>query len=193
MAASSNPTVARAGALARFGGPAVWGLALVLMLLPFVSVACDTPGGFGRMEAGGTTAWSGYDLAFGTPPNVDETHLRPAAEQQTDDIGVQPLILAGAIALAAAIVLAAARPAVAAVLGLVAAAALVIGELLARSEIVDLVAAQATESFPPGTSAGDHVAIGIGFWAATVLALLGAALVWLGSRHRGAAAPGAGP
>ena len=169
--------------LASIGGPASWALALAVMLLPFVSVSCDTPGGFGRMEAGGTTEWSGFDLAFGSAPSVDESHLRPAAEQQSDDVGVQPLILVGALALAVAIVIVALRPAVAAVLGLVAAVAIVVGTLLARSEVTDLVAAQATETFPPGTSAGDHVAVGLGFWAATALALVGAAMAALGSRR----------
>lgn len=179
--------------LATIGGPAAWGLALLMMLLPFVSVSCDTPGGFGRMEAGGTTAWSGYDLALGTGPSIDESHLRPVAEQQSDDLGWQPVVLAGAVALAAALVLVAVRPALAAVLGVAAAALIVIGGLVARSELVDLVATQATESFPPGTSAGDHVAIGAGFWGTTVLALLGAGLAALGSRAAPRPGDDAGP
>lgn len=164
--------------LVTIGSPASWGLALLVMILPFLSVSCDTPGGFGRMEAGGTTTWSGADLVFGTAPSVDESHLRPPAEQQSDDIGWQPILALGALAIAAALVVVFVRPRIAAGLGAAGAALLVIGELVARSEVVDLVTEQ-VETLPPGGTPSDHVAIGIGFWASVVLALIGAALAAL--------------
>ncbi len=171
---------------ASIGSPAAWALALVLCFLPFLSVSCDTPGGFGRMEAGGTTTWSGFDLAVGSSPSVDEANLRPSAEQQPDDLGWQPTIAIGLLSLAAALVLASLRRWQAAMVAGFAGAILVaIGSMVARSELVDMVAAQATEPFAAGTSAGDHVALGVGFWIVVVLALLGSVLAALGAKQSG--------
>jgi hypothetical protein len=73
------------------------------LVLPFVTVSCDAPGGFGRAEPGGTTTYSGVDLVSGGGPTVDK--LLPAAQQHGDRLGVQPLavvfvllLVAGAVA-----------------------------------------------------------------------------------------------
>jgi hypothetical protein len=172
--------------VARFGSPVTLFLALVLFALPFLSVSCDAPGGYGKMSAGGTTTYTGLDLATGAAPSVDEDHLRPPAEQQSDDLGVQPLIALAALAVLGAIVVPfmAARhgrlSALLAVLGLV---LLAIGTLLARATLVDRVAEQATAPFASGKSAGDYVKLGIGFWIVSGFIFLGAVFGELGRRR----------
>src|SRR3954453_8421168 len=85
--------------IARIGSPITLALALVLFALPFLSVSCDAPGGYGRMNAGGTTTYTGLDLAFGTAPSVDADHLRNPTQQQSDDLGVQLLVALAAVAI----------------------------------------------------------------------------------------------
>lgn len=171
--------------VARVASPATLALALVLFLLPFLSVSCDTPGGYGRMNVGGTTSYSGLDLATGSAPSVDDDHLRPAAEQQSDDLGVQPLVALAAIAIAGSLVFSRIKtryrllPAVIAGVGAV---LVVIGSLLARASLVDRVAEQTRAPFPDGKSAGAYVTVGIGFWLVWILAVLGTGLAALGAR-----------
>lgn len=163
----------------------MWVLALLLCFLPFLSVSCDTPGGFGRMEAGGTTTWSGLDLAVGSTPSVDEANLRPAAEQQSDDLGWQPVVAIGILTLAGAVVLTVfKRWRAAAIAGFGAAGLLVIGELTARSKLVDMVALQVTEPFHQGKTAGDHVSLGTGFWLVIFLTMTGSLLALFGKKSQ---------
>ena len=171
--------------IARVTSPATLVLALVLFLLPFLSVSCDAPGGYGRMQPGGTTAYSGVDLMTGSAPSVDDDRLRPETEQQPDELPAQPLLLLAAAAIVAAIAnpfARATRRRLAAVVAALGAAVLVIGMLVARATLVDRVAEHATQPFPAGKSAGDYVKIGIGFWLATALSLVGSALGAFGSR-----------
>jgi len=44
--------------------PSTLALALLVFLLPFLSVSCDAPGGFGRVAQGGTTSDTGVELAI---------------------------------------------------------------------------------------------------------------------------------
>ena len=171
--------------VARVGSPVTLALAFVLFLLPFLSVSCDAPGGYGRMSAGGTTTYTGLDLALGSSPSVDKDHLRPAAEQQSDDLGVQPLVAVAALGVLAAVVLplvSARRRRLSALLAALSAALLVVGTLLARATLVDRVAEQMTVPFPAGKSAGDYVRWGIGFWIVFGLIVVGAALGAFGAR-----------
>jgi hypothetical protein len=186
VATSKGPAVNR---VLRLASPTTLALALLLFVLPFLSVSCDSPGGYGRMSSGGTTSYSGVDLAFGSAPSIDQDHLRPAAERQSDDIGVQPVVTVAALAIAAALALAfftGRNRRFSAVLAAVGAALLVIGTLLARSSLVDRVAEQSTVPFAQGKSAGDYVGLGIGFWVVPILALIGAALGALSSRRTSA-------
>ncbi|MEO8692387.1 MAG: hypothetical protein ABI658_02660 [Acidimicrobiales bacterium] len=171
--------------VARVGSPVTLALAFILFLLPFLSVSCDSPGGYGRMSGGGTTTYTGFDLAIGSSPTVDDEHLRPAAEQQSDDLGVQPLVAVAALLTLAAIVVpfvSARRRPLSALLAGLSAALLVIGILLARATLVDRIAEQATVPFPSGKSAGDYVRWGIGFWIVLALMVLGAAFGLIGAR-----------
>jgi hypothetical protein len=172
--------------VARVGSPVTLALAFVLFLLPFLSVSCDAPGGYGRMSPGGTTTYTGLDLAMGSLPSVDNKHLRPAAEQQSDDLGVQPLVTLAALGALAAVVLplvSARRRRLTAPLSALSALLLVVVTLLARATLVDRVAEHATVPFPTGKSAGDYVRWGIGFWIVFALIALGAALGAIGARR----------
>lgn len=163
--------------LARFGSPAILAAALLLFLLPFLVVSCDIPGGYGRMSAGGTTSYSGVNLAIGSSPSIDEERLRPAAEQESDALGAQPLVTLAAAGLLVALALAVmARWVPAAAIATASAVALVIGLLVARSSLVDHVARQAAAPLPAGKTAGDYVVIANGFWLSVGLAVVGAAL-----------------
>ena len=171
--------------VARVGSPVTLALAFVLFLLPFLSVSCDAPGGYGRVGSGGTTAYTGLDLAMGSSPKVDDEHLRPVTSQRSDDLGVQPLVALAALGVLAAILLAvlpAHRYRLSALLAALSAALLAVGTLLARATLVDRVAEQATVPYPAGKSAGDYVKWGIGFWLVFVLIVLGAALGAIGAR-----------
>ena len=179
---SQVPVITR---VARVCSPVTLALAFVLFLLPFLSVSCDAPGGYGRMSPGGTTTYTGLDLAMGSSPSVDNDHLRPAAEQQSDDLGVQPLVAFAALGALAAVVLplvSARRRRLSALLAALSAALLVVGTLVARATLVDRVAKQATVPFPTAKSAGDYVRWGIGFWIVFALIALGAALGAIGAR-----------
>jgi hypothetical protein len=180
---SHVPAITR---VARVGSPVTLALAFVLFLLPFLSVSCDAPGGYGRVRAGGTTTYTGLDLAMGSLPSVENDHLRPAAEHQSDDLGVQPLVAIAALGVLAAVVLplvSARRRRLSVLLAALSAAVLVVGTLLARATLVDRVAEQATVPFPTGKSAGDYVRWGIGFWIVVALIALGAALGAIGARR----------
>ncbi len=166
--------------IALVGSPVTYALALLLFLMPFLSASCDAPEGYGRTTTGGTTSYTGLDLALGTEPTVDDDHLRPVSEQAGDDLGMQPVMLAAAIgvvvALAAALV--AKRYKVSAVAGALTVVALVIGLLLARASLVDKLGDQ-TAAIPPGKSASDYVAVEAAFWLTTVLTALGAAMSFI--------------
>lgn len=170
---------------ARIASPATLGLALILFVLPFLSVSCDAPGGYGRAKAGGTTTYSGLALMTGGAPSVDDDKLRPDAEQQSDELPAQPLLALAALAIVGAIVIplvSTARRRLAAMIGALGAVLIVVGMLVARATLVDRVAEQATVAFPAGKSAGDYVKVGIGFFIVTVLTIVGSALSALASR-----------
>jgi hypothetical protein len=160
-------------AIARYASPT--GLALVLLSFGggFLLVSCDTPGGYGRVHRGGTTSYSGFQLATGQEPKIDEERLRPEAKQQPDRLPVQPLVAVSAICVVVAggIVLAAKRHRhlLTSAFAVGAAGTLGAGVLHARTLLVDRVAAQATEPLPRGRTAADYVQIGGPFWIALIL------------------------
>jgi hypothetical protein len=165
-------TVRRAAA-SRLLTPSGLGLALICLLFGFLAVSCDTPGGYGRTGQGGSTTYTGLDLAAGTPPTIDPGHVSPELATRTDDLGWHPAILLAAIAIAVGMVAGAGRfrlrrrvvvAATAAALVL-----LVAGELIARDRLVDQVAAQVRRPLPAGREPADYVTVGSGFTGALVL------------------------
>ena len=173
--------------IASVGSSAFLLLALAVFMLPFMSVSCDIPGGYGRAAPGGTSEYSGFDLATGSAPSVDTDHLRPVDEQQSDELGVQPILALAAIALAVALALSLTRSRLrrfSAVLGTGAVILLTLGEWIARGQLIDNVAAQQREPFLAGESAADFVDVGLGFLASLVFATVGTALALFATRSR---------
>lgn len=165
----------RMSVLGRSVSPAALVLALACFLLPFVAVSCDTPGGFGRVSQGGTTSYTGGQLATGGTPHVTRDHLKPAGQQRDDRLGVQPFaVLAGLLALgglAANLSLRRRRGEATATAAVAAAVALIAAELIARRELVFRVAEQAGLS---RSQAADHVQTQRGFWLCLSMLLLAA-------------------
>lgn len=158
----------------RFTSPAFLVLALACFVLPFIAVSCDTPGGYGRSTAGGTTSFTGLDLITGGSPEVTADHIRPVAEQRPDALDWQPLMaLAGVLMLggvAAAVGLRRRRGEVTAAVTVSAAIVLGLAQLRARSVLTSQVAEQTGLSH---RDAAQHVATQYGFWICLIL-LLGA-------------------
>jgi hypothetical protein len=154
-------------------------LAGLCFVLPFVTVSCDAPGGYGRAAAGASTAYSGIDLAVGGQPDVDGA-LRPPAARQPDRLPVQPLALAGLLlVLAGAVVVGTVRAArtrrgTAGVLAVAGAAAVAAAVTTAQAVVETRLVEQLTVPMPAGHRAGDYVATGRGAGLClTLLAVLG--------------------
>jgi hypothetical protein len=169
-------------------------LAGLCFLLPFALVSCDAPGGYGRVKAGGSTTYTGVDLATGDEPDVTRTHLRPAAEQREDQLPPQPLVIAAfalILAGAAAVILFrdpnVRRPTVA-LAGAIAAVFLAAAALAVPATLEARLQEQLTAPMPAGKSAADFVHVGNGLWLSLVLVCLAAvanAVAWLlGKRRR---------
>ena len=168
----------RGAAASRLFTPAGLCLALICFLFGFLAVSCDTPGGYGRTGQGGTTTYSGLDLAIGTAPTIDPGRVDAEFQSRSDLIGWQPAIALAALAIMVGVVAGASamsrRRMV--VVGSTAAAAalLVLGELLAHHRLTGQVADQLREPLPPGKTPGDYVVVGGGF--TTALAILAVVL-----------------
>ena len=156
-------------------------LVAMLFLVPFVTVSCAAPGGYGRAAAGATTNYSGVDLAVGGSPSVDGG-LRPPAERQPDELPVQPIatlallvVIAGAVVVARVRAVRARRLSAA---GTAFAAAVLVGSAVASAQalVEARLREQLTTELPAGKTAADFVGVGTGAWLSmVVLALLGGA------------------
>jgi hypothetical protein len=149
-----------------------------MLFLPFITVSCDAPGGYGRAAPGGTTTYTGITLLTGGAPAVGPTDkIKPVAQQRNDELGAQPLTVALAVLIIAGVVVAiATRPrfprriAVAAVAtaGVV---FLVAEQVTARALLASRVREELGAAIPPGKQAADYVHDEKGFWLC-LLALL---------------------
>ncbi|HET8681303.1 MAG TPA: hypothetical protein VFM54_05450 [Micromonosporaceae bacterium] len=187
--------------LTRWLTPTTLALAASCFLLPFATVSCGTPGGYGRVRAGGGTEYSGADLAFGGAPAVDEQFLLPAEQWRPDRLPPQPLALAvlGLLAVGLAVAVLRRDPAFrrAGTAAVSAAAALLLLGNQARVEslLAERVQEQVRRAAPQAPLAADHVQTGSGFWFCLILLLvlcLGNAAGWWRLRRR-ARAPAAQP
>ncbi|MFB6397726.1 Hsp70 family protein [Polymorphospora lycopeni] len=155
--------------------------------LPFATVSCGLPGGYGRAEAGGTTTYRGGTLVTGTAPEVSDGHLAAPADRRPDRLPPQLPLLAAALAVIGALVVTLrlrARPAgqpgpspgrrprpdLPGRLCVAAAVLLVAGELLVLRQLTARVDALGT--VPANRDASDYVGVGIGFWLALLLLLV---------------------
>lgn len=163
----------RRTAASRLLTPSGLGLALICFLFGFLAVSCDTPGGYGRTGQGGSTTYTGLDLAAGTPPTIDPGKVRPELAERADDLGWHPLLLLAAIAIGVGMVAGAGRFRLRPLVVIAATAAalvlLVAGELITRARLVDQVAAQVRRPLPAGKAPADYVTVGSGFTGAVVL------------------------
>jgi hypothetical protein len=100
---------ARRQAASRLLTPSGLALALICFLFGFLAVSCDTPGGYGRSKQGGTTTYTGLDLATGARPTVDPAFLQPEPTTRPDLLGWQPTVALAAVALAVAMIAGAGR------------------------------------------------------------------------------------
>ncbi|MEU7865275.1 Hsp70 family protein [Dactylosporangium sp. NPDC049140] len=169
--ASGSTTLRR-----RWLSPVTLVLALLCFVLPFATVSCGLPDGYGHARPGGTTKYNGLDLALGGRPDVAADQLRPAGEWREDRLGPQPLYVGAlvvvGVALVAALMLARPRRrrAVVAGLGALAGLSLVAGQALVVSRLAERVREQS--AVPAGKDARDFVGTGAGFWLTLVLLAL---------------------
>jgi hypothetical protein len=158
----------------RYFSPTGFVLAALCFLLPFATVSCDAPGGYGRSAPGGTTTYTGMDLVTGGAPTVDPNHLR-AAEQRQDDqldpqvLGIAALLLTLSGAGVAAVRQARTRRVLAAGLAAAAALFLVANQATATGLLAARVQSQLTVPMPAGKTAASYVHTAGGFLIALVL------------------------
>jgi hypothetical protein len=162
-------------------------LVALCFVLPFVSVACDTPGGYGRAAPGGTTTYNGVDLLIGAEPKVSPPDkVRPLPAGGNDRVGPAPAALVALLLIVAGIGFAIRVPearvrrgSVAALAG-VAATALLVNQALVESELAVRVGDQLTQPIPAGKALRDFVHTGPGFALALLLLVLVTALNAIG-------------
>jgi actin-like ATPase involved in cell morphogenesis len=176
-AAPAEPQRAPTPIRRRWLSPVTLFLALLCFVLPFATVSCGLPDGYGHAQPGGTTAYNGLDLALGGAPDVPDDQKLPRGKWRPDRLRPQPLYVAGLLLIGAGLVIAVAvakdrrRRQVMAGLGGLAVVALLVGQAL----VVDRLAARIREqsAIPAGKVARDFVGTGPGFWLTlTLMALL---------------------
>lgn len=174
-------------------------LAGLCFLLPFVTVGCDTPGGYGRAAPGGSTTYTGVDLAVGGQPDVTPDHVRALPSGENDHLPVQPaaavvlVLIVAAIGFAVRVSPPRARRSAVAVLAGVGATALLVNQALVEATVTVRVGDHLTRfvqsggAVPAGKTARDYVQTGQGFALCLLLLLVVAvanALGWWLARPR---------
>lgn len=164
--------------LARVLNPWLLGLALLAFVLPFASVSCATPRGFGSAGGGVTASYAGTTLAFGGAPTVESgpDGLAPGPLTPEDTIPGQIAVTLTLAMVAAAFAISVLRadrlPAIGA-MAAAAAVALVIGvsnfDIWLTGRIVNRLEALGVEP-QAGNDPADYVRPGIG---------VGIVLLWL--------------
>ncbi|BCJ68732.1 Hsp70 family protein [Polymorphospora rubra] len=184
VAAAPRGAPARPGRRRGWFRPVLLAAVLLCFGLPFATVSCGLPGGYGRADAGGITTYRGSTLITGTAPEVSAGHLAAPADRRPDRLPPQLPLLAAALAVVAALVCAVRlrvrpaaapgstsprrpRPGLPGGLCLAAAVLLVAGELLVLRQLAGRVRDLGT--VPTDRAAGDYVDVGVGFWIALAL------------------------
>jgi hypothetical protein len=157
----------------RFFRPAGFIVAGLMMILPFISVSCEVPGGYGRAAPGGTTNYNGIALMVGGEPEVDPPDkLRDGDSAR---LPPQPLVILTLLLLVAGVVVTLRisqtlmRRATVALLAGVAAISLVIGQITVQSQLHERVQPKYVHNQP-------------GFWlclATLVVVMASNAIGWL--------------
>ncbi|MEV4515297.1 rod shape-determining protein [Dactylosporangium sp. NPDC049525] len=159
----------------RWRSPATVLLVLLCFALPFATVSCGLPDGYGRAQPGGTSEYTGFDLASGGAPAVRKDQLRPPDQWRPDRLAPQPAYVAALLLLAAALAATALgrdrrRRAVTAALAALAVLVLAAGQALVTDRLAAAVLEQSR--MPEGRTADDMVGTGPGFWLAVILLTL---------------------
>lgn len=190
---SDAPAIGLSERIAR--GVSRWTLviALVVFLLPFVTVSCATPGGQGSVGAGVTARYSGLTLALGGDPMLEAIENVPSPGPPTSDdrVPLQPLFTL-ALALTAAALIVALRGRERRALGVTLAAGAAVAAAIAGLAVVDrwltdrIVATLARQSNPrlATTDPATYVSSDIGFLIFVVLLLVTTALNGLALARR---------
>jgi hypothetical protein len=167
----------------RWFSPVSLTLAGLCFLLPFVTVSCDAPGGFGRAAPGGTTTYTGVDLMVGGRPDVTPPdRVRPLPAGQDDRLWPQPTAIGVFIAIVIGVGIAVrvgnrrARRGGVAVVATAAVTALLVNQALVQGELTSRVADGLTAPLPAGKRLGDFVHTGVGFVVCAALLVLAAVL-----------------
>jgi hypothetical protein len=186
--------------MGRWFSPTTLVLTGLCFVLPFATVACDTPGGYGRAAPGATTTYNGIDLAIGGEPKVaPPDKVRPLPAGVSDRVWMPAatvvlLLLVAGTVIAVTVSDRRLRRASLAALAGVAATALLVSQALTEAELAVRVGEQLTPPLPAGKSARDYVQTGPGFVLALVLLLVvtaANAVGWWRARPRPAlVAPG---
>lgn len=181
------------GRVARVLSPAGFVLVGLCFLLPFAAVSCDAPGGFGRAAPGGSTTYTGFDLATGGEPAVTADRVRPLQEQRDDRLAPQVLAWVVLGLSAAGLGLAAVRDrrvrrAGVAVFAVLAGVAHLANQYTVEALLAARLREQLTAPMPAGKSAEDFVQTGPGFGAVLLLVAAiavgnGVGLLLLRRRH----------
>jgi len=158
--------------------PAGFIIAGLMMILPFISVSCDVPGGYGRAAPGGTTKYNGVALIVGGEPEVDPPDkLR---EGDSARLPPQPLAILTLLFLIAGVVITLrindtlVRRAIVALLSGVTGICLVANQITVQSQLHERVAPRYVHNQP-------------GFWlclAVLVIVMFANAIGWLRSAPR---------
>jgi membrane protease YdiL (CAAX protease family) len=188
-----SPVVRAAG---RWLNPTALVLVGICFALPFVTVSCNTPDGFGRAARGGTTQYTGIDLAVGGEPEVNPPdRVRSVAQQQPDKLPPQPAavvvlaLVVTSIGFSLAMSDRRTRRESVALAAAVGAIALLVNQELVQNELAVRVAEQ-VGPLTDGRTASDLVSPAPGFLVALLLLIvvaLGNAIAWwvsiVHSRH----------
>lgn len=165
----------------RLLSPAGLVLAGLLFLAPFLTVSCDAPGGYGRAAPGGTTTYTGWDLATGGTPDVTADKLLPPEQRRDDVLAPQPLaavvlvLVVIGVLIAVGVDRARTRRGVLAALAAIAALFLLVNQATVRVLVEERLREQITGPLPDGKTVGDFVSDQGGF-AFSLLALVLVAL-----------------
>ncbi|HCU49318.1 MAG TPA: hypothetical protein DGG94_05830 [Micromonosporaceae bacterium] len=156
----------------RWFRPAGFVLAGLFLLMPFIAVSCETPGGFGRAAPGGTTSYSGIDLMTGSSPEVSPADkVREGADERLDP---QPLAMAGGLLIVAGMVITVVlqhqllRRAIATTVAGAAAIFLLANQITVQSLLRARVREQITQPLPANKQIADYVQNESGFWLCLV-------------------------
>jgi hypothetical protein len=176
----------------RFFNPTTLILAGLCFVLPFVSVGCDTPGGYAGASPGGTTTYNGIALVVGGEPEVTPGKERPVPPGEDDRLPPQPAAAAVLLLVVAATGFAIrtheprVRRAAVGGLAAVGATVLLVNQALIQAELTLRVSdhltrlAQTGVQLNPAKTARDYVHTGQGFVLCLVLLALVAVVNGIG-------------